>query len=224
MEDCQYQHQLNQSMIGITDRAGKQIQGSKRFRWRTWAGGIILGLFILSVFVALRSQKAEKKDMVATAYCECCECCGWERGNPKYWRLDFWNRYVSEGSRVGARYTGRSASGARLRQYDPGIFFFANLVYPWRIPLRLLFPWRLFPRDGAIAADTAYYSFGTRMYVPGYGWGIVEDRGGAIRGPDRIDVFFRSHKDTLRWGRRQVTVSIFRRRTKKFQKNIDNMP
>lgn len=40
------------------------------------------------------------------------------------------------------------------------------------LPARLLFfPWRLLPRHGTIAADTTYYPFGTRMFVPGYGWG-----------------------------------------------------
>ena len=53
--------------------------------------------------------------------------------------------------------------------------------------------------------------FGTRMYIPGYGWGIVEDKGGAIKGPDRIDLFFDSHADAIQWGRRKVAVEIERR-------------
>ncbi len=48
------------------------------------------------------------------------------------------------------------------------------------------------------------------MYVPGYGWGVVEDRGGAIKGPDRIDIFYDSHSDALQWGRRRVRVIIER--------------
>lgn len=75
------------------------------------------------------------------------------------------------------------------------------------LPLRLL-PWSWFPEDGTIAADTRYYPFGTRMYVPGYGWGTVEDRGGAIKGRDRIDLFFDSHDDALLWGRKKVEVRI----------------
>jgi 3D (Asp-Asp-Asp) domain-containing protein len=39
--------------------------------------------------------------------------------------------------------------------------------------------WRA--RDGTIAADTDSYPFGTRMFVPDWGWGVVEDRGGAIQ-------------------------------------------
>ena len=45
------------------------------------------------------------------------------------------------------------------------------------------FPWYLLPHDGTIAADTKYYPFSTRMEIPGYGQGVVEDRGGPIKGP-----------------------------------------
>jgi 3D (Asp-Asp-Asp) domain-containing protein len=48
------------------------------------------------------------------------------------------------------------------------------------------------------------------MYVPGYGWGTVLDRGGAIKGPDRIDLYFESHQEALVWGRRRVQVQIER--------------
>ena len=64
------------------------------------------------------------------------------------------------------------------------------------------------PRDGTIAADTAHYPFGTRMYVPGYGWGVVEDRGSAIKGKNRLDLFFKSHNRALEWGRKRVDVRI----------------
>jgi 3D (Asp-Asp-Asp) domain-containing protein len=46
------------------------------------------------------------------------------------------------------------------------------------------------------------------MYVPGYGWGVVEDRGGAIKGPTRLDLYYRSHRKALLWGRRHVDVTI----------------
>lgn len=61
---------------------------------------------------------------------------------------------------------------------------------------------------GTIAADTSRYPFGTIMYVPGYGYGRVEDRGSAIQG-EKIDLFFESHKDALRWGRVKKTVRVW---------------
>ena len=60
---------------------------------------------------------------------------------------------------------------------------------------------------GTIAADTKIYPYGTRMKIPGYGWGVVEDIGGAIKGA-RIDLFFNSHKDALEWGRKSVDIEV----------------
>lgn len=63
-------------------------------------------------------------------------------------------------------------------------------------------------KPGTIAADTRRYPFGTVMYVPGYGYGRVEDRGGAIRG-EKLDLYFRSHREALQWGRRIEKVKIW---------------
>jgi len=62
---------------------------------------------------------------------------------------------------------------------------------------------------GTIAADASRYPFGTKMYVPGYGWGVVHDRGSAIKG-DHIDIFFEDRDDALEWGRRYLDIIIER--------------
>lgn len=64
-------------------------------------------------------------------------------------------------------------------------------------------------RPGTVAADTSILPFGTIVYVPGYGWGRVEDRGGAIRG-QKLDLFFRSHRQALEWGRQHHEVRVWR--------------
>ena len=59
-----------------------------------------------------------------------------------------------------------------LGQARPPLFSKLSLMNYQNFPARLLFfPWRLLPRHGTIAANTTYYPFGTRMFVPGYGWG-----------------------------------------------------
>ena len=63
-------------------------------------------------------------------------------------------------------------------------------------------------RKGTIAADTDYFPMGTVLYVPGYGYGRVEDRGGAIKGA-RLDLFYPSHREALAWGRKQVAVQVW---------------
>ena len=61
---------------------------------------------------------------------------------------------------------------------------------------------------GTIAADTSKLPIGTLLYVPGYGWGRVEDRGGAIKG-DKLDLWFEDHEKALQWGRRKTPVKIW---------------
>lgn len=62
-------------------------------------------------------------------------------------------------------------------------------------------------RHGTIAADPAVFGFGTRLYVPGYGYGKVEDVGGAIKGA-HVDLWFSTHAEAQAWGRRTLEVSV----------------
>jgi len=62
-------------------------------------------------------------------------------------------------------------------------------------------------KKGTIAADISRYPYGTKMYVPGYGWGEVHDTGTAIKG-DHIDIFFPDEKDAKAWGRKYLDVTI----------------
>jgi len=168
----------------------------------------LVSLLLLSSALSFGCASTKTRTIEATAYCGCSICTDWERGSWRYLKLDFWNRYVSKGPRKGRPYTGQTASGTYPREPHPGLFSFNTLSHPWVLPFRLLFPWLWFAHDGTIAADTAHYPFGTRMYVPGYGYGVVEDRGGAIKGPRRIDLYFDSHSDARRWGRQTVKVEI----------------
>ena len=65
------------------------------------------------------------------------------------------------------------------------------------------------PGDRFVAAPKNI-PFGTRFIVPGYNDGNpveVLDRGGAIKGR-RLDVFFPTHKEALRWGVQYLEVKV----------------
>ena len=100
-----------------------------------------------------------------------------------YWRrgrILFWRAYVASGPNKGKRKIVGLTSSGKWARY------------------------------GTIAADTRYYPYGTVMIVPGYGKGVVEDTGGAIKGPRRIDLYFKTRRRALRWGRQTLQVQVRR--------------
>lgn len=60
---------------------------------------------------------------------------------------------------------------------------------------------------GSIAVDPHLIPLGTKMFVPGYGWGKAEDTGGAIRGAV-IDLWMPSNRQCFQWGVRTVQIMV----------------
>lgn len=62
-----------------------------------------------------------------------------------------------------------------------------------------------------IAADLKLFPLGTVLYIPGYGYGVVADKGSAIRG-HKIDLYFDSTKQVYKeWGKKEVEVQVVRK-------------
>lgn len=63
------------------------------------------------------------------------------------------------------------------------------------------------PAEGrTIAADTSVLPFGTVVIIDGHEY-TVEDCGGAVNG-NRIDIFFESHEDALKWGKQTKIIYV----------------
>lgn len=60
---------------------------------------------------------------------------------------------------------------------------------------------------GIIAVDPKVIPLGAKLFVPGYGFGIASDVGGAIKG-NHIDLGYNSRSGSLQWGKRWVSVRI----------------
>ena len=60
---------------------------------------------------------------------------------------------------------------------------------------------------GIIAVDPNVIPLGTKLYIPGYGFGVAADTGGAIKGR-RIDLCYNTGPEAIQWGRRDVTITI----------------
>lgn len=59
-----------------------------------------------------------------------------------------------------------------------------------------------------IAADLSVFPLGTILYIPDYGYGVVADIGGAIKG-NKIDLYFETVEDVYNeWGKQEVTVYV----------------
>ena len=60
---------------------------------------------------------------------------------------------------------------------------------------------------GICAADWDFLPVGSLVWVDGYGWCEVQDRGGKVRGK-HIDLFFPDRRQALRWGVKKMDVII----------------
>ena len=58
-----------------------------------------------------------------------------------------------------------------------------------------------------VAIDPTVIAYGSKLYIPGYGYAIAADCGGAIKG-NRIDLFMLSEAECFTFGRRSVTVYL----------------
>ena len=64
-------------------------------------------------------------------------------------------------------------------------------------------------RRGVVAVDPQLIPLGTKLHVPGYGPGLAADVGYAIKGKI-IDVWFPTMAKARQWGRRTVTITVYR--------------
>lgn len=65
----------------------------------------------------------------------------------------------------------------------------------------------IWPTVGTVAVDPSVIPLGSRLYIDGYGYATAMDIGGSIKG-NRIDLFFDTRQEALRWGIRMVKVFI----------------
>ena len=61
-------------------------------------------------------------------------------------------------------------------------------------------------QKGTVAVDPSVFPLGTRMYIPGYGYGVAEDTGGAIIG-HIIDLGY-GPNDVWDWSSRYIDICI----------------
>lgn len=59
-----------------------------------------------------------------------------------------------------------------------------------------------------VAADLSVFPIGTILFIPGYGLGVVADKGGAIKG-NKVDLYYETVEDVYnKWGKKEIDVYI----------------
>lgn len=63
-------------------------------------------------------------------------------------------------------------------------------------------------RPGTVAVDPEVFPMGTKFYIPGYGWAVARDTGGAIKGR-HLDLFFWRHRSAEKWGVQTKQIKVW---------------
>lgn len=59
-----------------------------------------------------------------------------------------------------------------------------------------------------VAADLSVFPIGTILFIPEYGFGVVADKGGAIKG-NRVDLYYETVDDVYTyWGKKEIDVYV----------------
>lgn len=59
-----------------------------------------------------------------------------------------------------------------------------------------------------VAADLDVFPLGTILFIPGYGYGVVADKGGAIKG-NKLDLYYETVTDVYNnWGKKRLNVYV----------------
>ena len=58
-----------------------------------------------------------------------------------------------------------------------------------------------------VAADPEFFPYGTELLFDCNTW-VVEDCGGAIKGENRIDIFFDTHEEAVNFGKQEFSVWV----------------
>ncbi|UII55394.1 3D domain-containing protein [Cytobacillus spongiae] len=59
-----------------------------------------------------------------------------------------------------------------------------------------------------VAADLRVFPIGTILFIPGYGYGVVADKGGAIKG-NKVDLYYDTVEDVYEnWGKKTLEIYV----------------
>ncbi|WP_235832826.1 3D domain-containing protein [Gottfriedia acidiceleris] len=113
-----------------------------------------------------------------------------------------WNNYKKVTVTATGYTAGRESTGKSPKDHSYGITYSGVEVK------RDLF--------STIAADLNVFPIGTVLFIPGYGYGVVADKGAAVKG-NHLDLYFQTVGDVFEhWGKKKLTVYIIKQGSGRF--------
>nr|WP_255294966.1 3D domain-containing protein [Bacillus sp. AFS041924] len=113
-----------------------------------------------------------------------------------------WNHYKKVTVTATGYTAGRESTGKSPKDHSYGITYSGVEVK------RDLF--------STIAADLNIFPIGTILFIPGYGYGVVADKGAAVKG-HHLDLYFQTVGDVFEhWGKKKLTVYIIKQGSGRF--------
>ncbi|MEH7403403.1 MULTISPECIES: 3D domain-containing protein [Bacillaceae] len=113
-----------------------------------------------------------------------------------------WNNYKKVTVTATGYTAGRESTGKSPKDHSYGITYSGVEVK------RDLF--------STIAADLNVFPIGTVLFIPGYGYGVVADKGAAVKG-HHLDLYFQTVGDVFEhWGKKKLAVYIIKQGSGRF--------
>ncbi|WP_286138269.1 3D domain-containing protein [Bacillus sp. AFS055030] len=113
-----------------------------------------------------------------------------------------WNNYKKITVTATGYTAGRESTGKSPKDHSYGITYSGVEVK------RDLF--------STIAADLNVFPIGTILFIPGYGYGVVADKGAAVKG-NHLDLYFQTVGDVFEhWGKKKLNVYIIKQGNGRF--------
>lgn len=113
-----------------------------------------------------------------------------------------WNNYKKVTVTATGYTAGRESTGKSPKDHSYGITYSGVEVK------RDLF--------STIAADLNVFPIGTVLFIPGYGYGVVADKGAAVKG-NHLDLYFQTVGDVFEhWGKKKLAVYIIKHGSGRF--------
>lgn len=181
------------TQASLSTHASSQVQQTKKLTWTSNAASEALSLVYVQPLPTVKGQKVkeeQERPHVAVAAAKLTFTA--VELAPQQERIIRSIKVVATGYTAGAESTGKEPGHPEYGITYSGVKVRRDYV-------------------STIAADLSVFPLGSILYIPGYGYGIVTDIGGKIKGK-KLDLFFHTKKQVYgQWGKKEVEVKLIKR-------------